>query len=354
MQNGKYTVPDQLTEDQLVSMFEDLRTNELRQVRPPGTVTARHTVRRRRATTRLAAGMAVAVIAVSVATTGLQTDDGWLAGLSQSDAVRRAREQVQPPADIAAALVDRFVADEAFAQSSGPLTTEVIKVVEAPAGRYELIVACTARGEVNVDLLQPPPSAGEAAPASVTMLMGVCDSAPTLAGGDLVVPAASVMSIRIRRDAVESGPAGFAYKLVARPAEAEEQLVSEESGQNAKIAEAKLDRVMEYPVRSFTTLYDTSSSDERPRQAGDYIVGLICVGPGDLTIQIGTGSFYAAGGFKTDEPPIRATRRITCTRTGKVDKVRLTLSAEGGFSVAAGADSDARNRAAWAYAIDPV
>ena len=121
--------------DQLEYLFADLRADTMCEVRPPGAVAARRTLRRRR-TNRTVGAAAFLVVAGA-------------GGVTATMALSPRSEQVEP-ADRAAALagVDPDAPDSVRGVArSGVVGTEVMV-----AGTYTLAVACVGRGWVSVTL----------------------------------------------------------------------------------------------------------------------------------------------------------------------------------------------------------
>lgn len=177
--------------DQLEYLFADLRADSRCEVRPPGAVAARQTLRRRR--TNRTVGAAAFLV---VAGTG---------GVTATMALSPRGEQVEA-ADRAAALAG--VDPDAPHTMLGVARSGVVGTEMMVAGTYSLAVACVGRGWLNVTLRNANGQISEARThcsqgqhLNVVVVFNVTSNGP--------------VTTELRADDEASGRAGFAYQLKA-------------------------------------------------------------------------------------------------------------------------------------------
>jgi hypothetical protein len=177
--------------DQLEYLFADLRADTMCEVRPPGTLAARSTLRRRR--TRRTVGAAAFLV---VAGAG---------GVSATLALSPQGEHVEP-ADRAAALAG--VDPDAPRSVRGVAQSGVVGTEVMVAGTYTLAVACVGRGWVNVTLRN--------AEGRISEARTRCSQGQQLnVVVEFTVPSGGPVTTELQADDEASGRAGFAYQVKA-------------------------------------------------------------------------------------------------------------------------------------------
>jgi hypothetical protein len=177
--------------DQIEYLFADLRADSMCEVRPPGAVAARRTLRRRR-TNRTVGAAAFLVVAGA-------------GGVTATMALSPRAEQVEA-ADRAAALAG--VDPDAPHTLRGVARSEVIGTEVLVAGTYTLAVACVGRGWVSVTLRSPKGQISEARThCSEGQQLSVVVKFDVTSGGPVTT--------EVRADDEASGRAGYAYQLKA-------------------------------------------------------------------------------------------------------------------------------------------
>ena len=177
--------------DQLEYLFADLRADTKCEVRPPGAVAARRTLRRRR-TNRTVGAAAFLVVAGA-------------GGVTATMALSPRGEQVEP-ADRAAALAG--VDPDAPHSRQGVARSGVVGTEVMVAGTYTLAVACVGRGWVNVTLRNADGQVSEARThCSEGQQLSVVVKFDVTSGGPVTT--------ELRADDEASGRAGFAYQVKA-------------------------------------------------------------------------------------------------------------------------------------------
>ena len=175
--------------DQLEYLFADLRADSKCDVRPPGAIAARRTLRRRR-TNRTVGAAAFLVVAGA-------------GGVTATMALSPRADQIEP-ADRAAALAG--VDPNAPHALRGVARSEVIGTEVMVAGTYTLAVACVGRGWVNVSLRRGEEQISEARThcsqgqqLNVLVVFTLTSDGP--------------VTTELRADDEAAGRAGFAYQL---------------------------------------------------------------------------------------------------------------------------------------------
>ena len=177
--------------DQIEYLFADLRADSICEVRPPGAVAARRTLRRRR-TNRTVGAAAFLVVAGA-------------GGVTATMALSPRGDQVEP-ADRAAALAG--IDPEAPNSILGVARSGVVGADVMVAGTYTLAVACVGRGWVSVTL--------RSATRQLTEARTVCSQGQHLnVIVRFTVPGDGPVTTELRADDQAIGQAGFAYQVQA-------------------------------------------------------------------------------------------------------------------------------------------
>lgn len=220
-------MPDLLDDEVTRKLFRELRAAELAQVTPPGTASARHTVRRRRlATTSLAAGVALVALAGGMIALGQSASPQ----ANPAPASTRSQEDLDRLADQARhalRLDDIATAPSFFAAGSAPMATTSQNLEQDQEGRYvfqdvdqgdggkgvsparyQLAYACRGSGSAKLTW-----SIG-ATTRTATLTCGSSNPAtPLKADGTLILTSAGVMTVRIEPDGEAFNRAAYAYLI---------------------------------------------------------------------------------------------------------------------------------------------
>ncbi len=168
-------MPEQLTDSETRELFTDLRAGQLSHVRPPGVVTVRRTVRRRRIVASVAAGLAVLGVSGLAVGAVSHSDRPLVTGGATPQPVASGRSD---PARVALSsqAADSLPVPEGESVEFGRSTEDVLGGLQVPAGYYTLHVRCLGAGTLTARLgsdvdqsvpgaVQPP---GGPAPDSAT------------------------------------------------------------------------------------------------------------------------------------------------------------------------------------------
>ncbi len=338
----------ELTDEHIEDLFADLRAGEISRVQPPGVAAARTTVRRRRTTTSITSGVAVLALVGGIAMVQSRAEPpAVFAG--DPTAVRLAALEAT-----ARGALHRVVRADAVVEAAGALTDPTVHTDHRAAGRYLLFVACAGRGmvEVAAELSEASASTGGGRTALTSRSVS-CAAAPEPPVIALDVPEKGVLSIRLAPDRQAAGNAGYAFKLVAdrNPEESQGPEPSSTSVDNAALAEGALAADGASNPTTHTTEAESGSSDSTLSPAGDYLLRVVCVGPGRVTVTVRSLTTKADGTYDPGTGNVLALRTLRCGASGPVLRLPVTLPSPAGFDVTGKADRDARNKAGWSFDI---
>lgn len=208
-------MPEMLTEDEVREAFARLRAAELPRVPGPGTAAIERTVRRRRATTIVVAGLttALAVVAGAALAVGAPAPEpAPPPAPAASNPVPTPVPTLVPTGpdlirlgEQASLALDPVVPGDYAGGGSGPLEGALTYQLEAtlPAGRYRLAATCVGAGKARFEIVQNQHAEG---------FDVVCDGR---AGSlEFVYQPPFTLYINVEPDPVADGHAAFAYRVV--------------------------------------------------------------------------------------------------------------------------------------------
>jgi hypothetical protein len=340
-------VPDHLEE-----LFADLRVATLPQVRPPGTAAARRTVKRRRTTRTVAAAAVVFAVAG-----GLAVAEPAVRGGHRETPAERLKELAGTAKQAIGAQQPELV--------TGALTGTVTAgstqtFADRPAGSYTLTLACAGAGRVTVEARLVRSADDNAVLGGYVV---ACAEAPRAVALTFRVPLDGSVVVSVTGDDTAMDSAGYAVGLGADDgtqdsAPRQQDAPAPESTWNATRAAQVLTATgRQTPVqvtteRTLSTMQFTGPG--MTSKPGDYELLLTCAGPGTLSLTVHTVSTGA--GQIADNGETVLQRQVECRDTDpRLDPADLlTLPRDHGFLITAVPDAQARNRAGWAYLLDPA
>jgi hypothetical protein len=288
-------VPE-LTDDHIEDLFADLRSAEMGQVRPPGVAAARTTVRRRRMTTAVAAGLALVAVAGGIAAAGLSR-----AAVDQHDlSASVLDEQI--------ATATRLVTDGAqsnYTLYTGSMGASRSSSVDLAVVTYTMRIACVGTGSVTVALQQDDPDVEDGPSIDVGR-----HTVPCTADGHLLEVPFTV------RDNITEVPLGNpdlqlfdGFRLSG--------VVTLTSDSSA--------------VRSSYAYLLTMSDTERQRLADQAKTAVDTIVDFDEPVSAGSGAVEGTVNRNSDEsmPTGSFMVHVTCAGTGGIDIRVLSVTADG-------------------------
>ncbi|MEV8509919.1 hypothetical protein AB0368_34545 [Actinoplanes sp. NPDC051475] len=327
--------------DQIESLFAGLRAETLPQVRPPGIAAVHRTVRRRR-TARSVAG-ATAVLAAAGAFAAM--------GLPEHDQRKAPDDRMARLTAAAQRAVGEQVPDRGGHAAAGPVTGGTVENVPGlTAGSYIVAVACAGAGVLTLAVTR---SDGEN-PMALGGQVVSCATDPQAATMPFQLPVDGELTVSLHGD--DQAAREAAYSLVVARAGAADQSapVDPESSWNAGRAAQVLSSGGHFQPERMTTERPAQTT-QAVRQAGEYEFRMACAGPGSVVVRlqqlaVRDGRISDAGGVLSDEV-------VSCTDVdprAADGSTTVVLPKNATLAVTVTPDEAARNRAGFAYYLDPV
>lgn len=377
-----------MTDDDLRTLFTDLRVEAISGVQVPGAEAVRHTVRRRR--TALAAStagltiMALAAMAFTVARpspvdspAGASVDpsatelaggpndapltehlgDGPLdavrlrelterAGTAlHSDAVRYQEEISRGDvfANMSFALSSRTSDNSNFSTTGAfPTARQAI-----PAGSYSVNVRCAGSGKVHLRLLSIPdgelgPDEGKA--KAIATGQAMCTPNPAPYGLSFFVGQSTFVRLEVVATEDARERAGFAYEIsrYARTPDASDESIGNVSRAYTQLLSPDLAK---YAAPNSVTLEADQmvQFDLGDAPSADHL-WMACAGPGTVEVSITSRPLHDAPGHKT-----QTTKPVACHATPVT--VQIDGPLHGSVTIVFAPDAKARNHAGLAYVL---
>ena len=300
--------------DQLEHLFADLRADTMTQVRPPGSLAARSTLRRRR--TRRAVG-AAAFLAVAGAG-GVSANLPFSFG-PQND-----------PAELAEHAATVVGADPGAAHAfSGVATTGVVATGMMVAGHYTLTLACSGRGWLTVTLRTGTQPVGGGRIE--------CGSGDVRLETEFELVNNLPVTTELHADDDAWGQAGYAYQAALSQAD-KNRLADQATERLATGAQG-------FQFSSFLSgPFDQSVSQPL---AGRYRIAFTCVGVGQAAVRI---QIRRAGG----ETVTNDTLGVACGPPPRIEQATYEVPADGWVDTTFEPDDVAREQSAVAVRLLPA
>lgn len=311
-----------LTEEHITGLFADLRAGELHRIRPPGVAASRSTVRRRRTTRIVTAGVSAAA---GVAAVGM-------AGILPGGDDRR--EPAHVPLGAAALMAFQNAAatriganplSQPARKLSGqvPLTAERRESHRVVAGSYELTLSCVGTGSATVAFRDSGMrnSVGPA-PADMRLISSVvvpCQASAQVQTTTITV-ARDNLYIDVAPDHVAAGAAGFAYRADLTQQSTEQLRMS--AGEALGLTAPKLAQSTHY-------LSGLVKARQAPVGDGKYRLRVACAGAGSVYVAV---TLSLPGGFTSstaEDVPCRlpaSTGGIRFAATNNSAAIPVTVS----------------------------
>lgn len=295
--------------DQLEDLFADLRADTMTQVRPPGVVAARHTLRRRR--TRRTVGTAAFLVVAGAG--GLSATIPFRTDGTNDPAELAERAAAVAGLDTSAPHTGTGVA------RSGDVATALMA-----AGTYTLTLACVGRGWLNVTLRSQKGQVGAV-------------GAECRTDGDMVhsmtfkLAANESVTTQLNATGGAEGSAGYLYQAALLPAE--RALIQD-------IARKRLDGKIAY-----SEFLEGNAEHNTVVESGTYRASYTCAGAGQVSVTI---QFRPASDLV-----LTGTTDVNCG-TGQTREEQVELPAGGLVETMFRPDDNARGQAAVAVQLERV
>jgi hypothetical protein len=332
-------MPEQLTDQHLEDLFADLRSSELRQIRPPGVAAARNAVRRRRTAQSFAAAAAVLAVAGGIAGVGIYRTAGTPGTVDLGPELSDAELTFH-----AKTAADAIGWDP---EKKGIAAQEVLSggyatATDALAGTYDLAMSCVGRGTVVVvaraiaaDVAGEATSIDEQTELQRTTVP--CDLTPAARSISFTVPWTGFLTIDITPDDAATGRSGFAYR--AELTTAEKLRIQTSLAESVKTANPSTVSSMSGFVSSGITDVDGTAS------AGSYRITIACLGAGSIDVVTTIDPKGVA------KPTELGKRKVTCGASPTT--ASFTMSA-GALSVHLKPDQYALGNSFAAYQLEKI
>jgi hypothetical protein len=340
-------VPE-LTDEHIEGLFADLRTDEIRQVRPPGTAAARSTVQRRRTVRSVAAGAAVLAVAGGVAAMGL-TDRNPSTGIADTTVSR-------PVYSDALLTIRRDLAASAIGvepDAQGILDRQLLRggfssVYDVLGGSYALKLSCVGAGRIDLEVRTGDvgdDGVFDHEKAAVIVLSPVtCDGPGTMHTWTFPV-STSFLAISVQPDGEAKDQSAFAYE--ATMSTSDQQRYRNLVATAAKAAAGPADGPS---LAGFLNDGTVQSVHDDTDPAGSHRISVACLGTGSVTVTASALRTGNGSGPDVDEETVIAERTVVCGSPAPAT-ASLTFTTKGDRTLVTTlrADADAAGRAAAAY-----
>jgi hypothetical protein len=339
-------VPE-LTDEHIEDLFADLRADEIRQVRPPGTAAARGTVKRRRTVRSVTAGVAALAVVGGIAV-GLN-DRGPSSDLIGTDTHRVYSDALlEIRRDLAATVVG------VPAEVQGIVGREMLRggttsVFEALAGTYELKLSCVGAGQVDVEVRNGAAGAGgvfdheEAAVALRTP--ATCDGPGSIQAWTFPITE-DFLAVSVQPDREARDQSAFAFAAALSPPDRKRY---------QDIAADAVDALGGSEGSSLASFLSDGTSRrvyDDTEVRGQHRLHAACTGLGSVTFTVSATS-PIIDGEQADGPPAKvlARRTLACGSTAVTATLTFTGTGSGALETRVTPDADAAGRAAAAYRL---
>ncbi|HEX8345604.1 MAG TPA: hypothetical protein VF657_12860 [Actinoplanes sp.] len=330
----------ELTDEHVENLFAELRATQLHQVRPPGAAVVHATVRRRRTTASVTAGVVLAVTGVTAAgAAGLVP----LPGLERrpAQAPFDSRTLVMLTGTAGAAVHNRNLQPvNQTLTGQVALTDSYSRVEDVLAGTYLLKMVCVGEGRTNVmiDVGRQPDGSSDAGEVERVEMPCTPQADADVEAVTVVVPPTGHLRVEAHPDRAAEGRSAFAYEAVLSLAD------QQRLARHADTARAE--GTYEADAVGTSAFMTTGITADKPIRGGSYRLEMACVGTGTISGRLETDPGQPAN-------DIQAFDSVVCSDGPRVVTLAFTKEGDRAMRLTMQPDDAALGQSAVAYRIVP-